>query len=434
MRISILTFGTRGEIQPAVALGVGLNKAGHAARVVTSSDFRALVTEHGLDFWPFRLDLSAMMNTFGQADWSNSGVLALRFVPMLLRTFGQAVEQITRDFWEASQGADIAIGAAATDWIAGAVAEKLGIPFVDTCVLPFAPTRAFPAVLWPGASFSGSAGGLRGELNLITYGLLGRLTWLGLRPLVNRCRRGVLGLPGLSFSRDRGWIQEKAVITLAGFSQLVLPRPAEWDAKIHITGSWFLDAPSGYTPPDDLRAFLEAGAPPVYIGFGSMPSKDPLETTALVRRALRLAGRRGVLLTGKSILGQGMARGEPSGDLFFLESAPHAWLFPRMAAVAHHGGSGTTAAGLRAGVPSILVPFAADQLLWAARVDALGVGPNSIRRARLTAERLAEAITQATGDRRMQERAAALGEKIRAEDGTGEAARLIADLTGFQNL
>ena len=195
-----------------------------------------------------------------------------------------------------------------------------------------------------------------------------------------------------------------------------------------MTGYWFLDEEPDWKPTPDLEEFLRRGVPPIYVGFGSVGDSTRAEqTTELVISAVRQAGARAVLAAGWAGMAHPMHQAE---DIFFVKSVPHAWLFPRMAAVVHHGGSGTTAAGLRAGVPSILVPFAADQLLWAARVRALGVGPKPVPRARLTAELLAGAITQATGDPRLHERAAAFGEKMRAEDGTGNAARLISGIDG----
>ena len=170
-----------------------------------------------------------------------------------------------------------------------------------------------------------------------------------------------------------------------------------------------------------MKDFLEAGSPPVYIGFGSMSSREPEATTRLVIEALRRVGQRAILLSGWG----GLQKTDLPDMVFMGESLPHAWLFPRVAAVVHHGGAGTTAAGLRAGVPSITVPFFGDQPFWGRRIAELGVGPEPIPRRRLTVERLASAIQQAVGDDGMRLRAAKLGARIRAEDGIAGAVEII---------
>jgi UDP:flavonoid glycosyltransferase YjiC (YdhE family) len=188
-----------------------------------------------------------------------------------------------------------------------------------------------------------------------------------------------------------------------------------------VTGYWFLDPPAEWQPPVELLRFLDGGPPPVYVGFGSMGDAEPERVTRMVLEALKQTGQRGVLLTGWG----GLQRTEGQERVFFVEDVPHAWLLPQMAAVVHHGGAGTTGAGLRAGVPSIVLPLAGDQHAWAGRVASLGVGPRMERMARLTVEGLAKGIDAAVNDTGMQARAAALGAKIRAEDGVGTAVGII---------
>jgi UDP:flavonoid glycosyltransferase YjiC (YdhE family) len=201
----------------------------------------------------------------------------------------------------------------------------------------------------------------------------------------------------------------------------VVPRPPDWGEHIHITGYWYPEDET-WGPPDELRRFIEAGPPPVFIGFGSMPVSQPERTTSLVLEALKRAGQRAVLHTGWAGLG-----GDLHDDVFQIEYAPYNWLFPRMAAVVHHGGSGTTASGLRAGVSTLIVPFLFDQSYWGRRVAALGAGPAPIPYKQLSVDRLAEGITRAVNDAAMRQRAASLGQKIRAEDGIAQARQIIED-------
>lgn len=203
----------------------------------------------------------------------------------------------------------------------------------------------------------------------------------------------------------------------------VVARPADWAAHQQITGYLFDDDPA-WTPPADLSAFLAAGDPPVYIGFGSMPDSKPQATTRLFVEAVQQAGKRAVILKGWA----GMGAADLPDSVHLLNYAPHNWLFPQMATVVHHGGSGTTASGFRAGVPTIIVPHNADQPFWGRRAAELGVGTAPIARGKLTADKLAAAIVEATTNRTMQAKAAALGEQIAPEDGVGAAVKVISDI------
>jgi UDP:flavonoid glycosyltransferase YjiC (YdhE family) len=209
--------------------------------------------------------------------------------------------------------------------------------------------------------------------------------------------------------------------SLYGYSPSVLPKPSDWNESHYVTGYWFLEAQPNWQPPEDLLHFLESGSPPVYVGFGSVSHKHPERQTRLILRALELSGQRSVLLTGWG----GITPLSAPPNVFFADNLPHAWLFPRTAAVVHHGGAGTTAAGLRAGVPSIITPFGGDQCAWADLVVKLGVGPQAPGIKQLTAEKLAEAIQTAVNDSAMRARAAVLGGKIRAENGIAHAVEVI---------
>lgn len=208
---------------------------------------------------------------------------------------------------------------------------------------------------------------------------------------------------------------------LYGYSPQVLPRPADWGEHIHVTGYWFLDPPIDWRPSPDLVEFLQAGPPPVYIGFGSMTSGKPREAAEMVLQALRRTGQRGVLYAGWG----GLQQADLPETVFMTGSVPHSWLFPQMAALVHHGGAGATAAGLAAGVPSILTPFMGDQMFWGRRVCDLGVGPQPIPRRRLTLERLVAAIQQAVRDPAMRQHATDLGERMRQEEGVAQVVKII---------
>jgi len=425
MRIMLLIVGSRGDVQPALALGVGLKKTGFDVQLGALEEFRSLVEAYGLGFIPLKVNIQELLNQSagnkvftGTAFWG------------LMKLFRTMYSMMVTEFWQVSQGCDLLISNTATAMAVDAVAEKLKVPHIETDVFPGWPTHAFPSFFgpWPpslGAESSGLTGRIKGTINWFSYKPVTWAVSLLLRPIIEHCRKDVLGLPGKKLEQSSG----KSAPILAGFSRYVLPRPPEWEENIHVTGYWYLDTP-GFEPPLALQSFLDAGAPPVYIGFGSMPSQDPEQTADMVIQALTMADQRGILLTGKGVLGHGMTQRSSAHPVYFVESIPHDWLFPRTVAVVHHGGAGTTAAGIRAGIPSILIPVGADQRLWAYRVKALGVGPDPIPRSQLTAEHLANAITQAVSDQAMHQRAAVLGEKIRTEDGVTEAVRIICQYMG----
>jgi len=209
-------------------------------------------------------------------------------------------------------------------------------------------------------------------------------------------------------------------------SEHVIPRPADWPKDAHLTGYWILEPNASWQPSPELVQFLEAGPPPVYIGFGSMAGKEPEAKARIVIEALAKAGQRGIIASGWG----GLQASDLPDSIYMIDEAPHHWLFPRVSTVVHHGGAGTTAAGLYAGKPSIICPFIADQPFWGQRVHALGVGPAPIAQGKLTADNLAAAIQTATSDENMRSKAAALGEKLRAEDGVANTVRLVGQYFG----
>lgn len=402
MKISILAFGSRGDVQPYTALGLGLQEAGHKVGLAAFSRFKGLVENRGLDFHSLGIDLG---------DLRESG---RKLKPMM--------ERMQEGFWQASQGTE-AIIFSTLGLNAYHVAEKLKIPCLWALTIPiFGRTRSQPALLPPLP--------LGGSFNLLAHILTEQGTQQTLGRLFNTWRRKHLGLPPIPLYRFAyTQLRGQPVPMLYCYSPAVLPKPPDWGEHAHVTGYWTLNQPPDWQPPADLVDFLDSGPPPIYIGFGSETERDPKDINRLVLDALRGSGQRGVIA-----MGWGGLRGSDLPDSVFLTGfVPHDWLFPRMAAVVHHGGAGTTGAGLRAGVPNIIIPHSNDQPFWGRRVHALGAGPHPIPRKRLTANRLAQAIRAAVTDEATRERAAALGETIRAEDGVGNAVRIFNRFIGEWN-
>lgn len=412
MNITLFASGSRGDVQPYVALGAGLRAAGYTVRILTSDDFEPLVSAAGLDFGSIGGSVEQMLQSPEWRQTTESGNF-LAILARMNREMKRQAQALARTMPALCAGSDLLIAGMGGITGAFSTAEKLGIPIMQAYVFPFTPTRAFASPLMPALPL-GTA------LNRLSFHITRQVFWQSFRVAEVTTRRE-LGMPPASFWGPFAALERRRVPVLYGYSPHVLPRPEDWAAHHYVTGYWFLDADERWTPPDGLRDFLAAGPPPVYIGFGSMGNRRPEAVTQLALQALALSGQRGVLASGWG----GLRAADLPETVFMLPSAPHQWLFPRMAAVVHHGGAGTTAAGLRAGVPSIVVPFFGDQPYWGRRVYELGVGPRPIPRRWLTAEHLAQAITQTVTDAGMRQRAAELGQKIRAEDGIGQAVALI---------
>jgi len=413
MQITIIAGGSRGDVQPYVALGKGLKEAGHTVRVLSSDDFHDLVTDYGLDFFTTGGSAQAVAQEM-QAQLERGNML--KILGQMRQASERQAVQAAKLGLVACQGSDLILGGLSGLFSGQALSEKLGIPLMLAYLVPFVPTSAFPSALTPIPQSP-----LTQWLNKPSHHIAQQMMWQSFRGADTNARTQVLDLPPGSFWGPFSIIKKQKQPVLFGYSPEVLPHPKDWDASLHVTGYWFLEPPTGWEPPVDLMNFLQAGPPPIYIGFGSMSSSNPEETADMVLQALARTGQRGVLYAGWG----GLEKEQLPESVFMTASVPHTWLFPRMAAVVHHGGVGTTAAGLAAGVPSIIVPFFADQPFWGQRVHQLGVGPKPIPRKRLTVDNLTEALRRAISDGEMRKKAAQLGERIRAENGIAQAVAVI---------
>ncbi len=417
MKITICTFGSRGDTQPYVALAVGLRQAGHAVTLVASASpaVAEWIRSYGIQVHPLRFSIQEYMQLPSQRD-SLKGRNVLRMLRGFRSGFQTYLAEVMEECRQAAQDADFVVLSSITS-IGVDIASRQGIPAAIASLQPlFPPTRAFPMFMLPLRSSFG------GGYNLLTHSLYMRAGWLFVGGLLNHWRTTGMGLPPWRSMREMvATFGDNGTPWLYGYSPQVLPKPPDWANNLHVTGYWFLDAQPDWEPPAELVRFLESGPPPVYIGFGSVSEKDPQRLTRLALRALELSGQRGVLLTGWG----SVARLPTSANVFYADDVPHSWLFPRMAAVVHHGGAGTTAAGLRAGVPSLITPFQLDQYAWADRVVKFGVGLRVADRKRLTAQHLAQVIHTAVTDSGLRARAADLGTRIRAENGVARAVEVI---------
>ncbi|AGZ43652.1 glycosyltransferase [Actinoplanes friuliensis] len=407
MRVLIVTSGSTGDVAPYTGLGARLREAGHEVTLATHEPFRDTVE---LPFVPLPGDLREILPQARGQDGSGSGTgprALLRLMRIARPLVAELGDGIVRAVEQTRPDAMLLSTVVAP--LGYQVAEAAGIPWAGVFLQPVFPTGDFGPVLIGGR-----------PLGRLGNRLTGRFLESAAHPLYARPVRDLrrrLGLPQRGMAALQR-AQQHRWPTFHGFSPTVVPRPADWPASQEVVGYWWPERPSGWTPPREVEAFLAAGPAPVFIGFGSMAAGRGERLAAPVLEAVTKAGVRAIVQAGWSGL---TVAGGP--DVLSVGPMPHDWLFPRMAAVVHHSGAGTTAAGLRAGVPAVPVPVLADQPFWARRLRELGVAPAGVPLPRLTADRLAGALRAATTDPRHAARAQEVAAALRTEDG---AARIIA--------
>ncbi|MEU3892235.1 glycosyltransferase [Streptomyces sp. NPDC029041] len=413
MRVVIMTAGSRGDVAPYTGLGAGLARGGHEVTLATHGLFEPLVAGSGVRFHPTPVDPHAVSHSDRGRDLhagtSGLGKL-LRAVPMAR----SAAEEMTDALVAAARGADIVLAAGAVAPLGRAIAEGLSLPSLGLFLQPQHPTREFGAPMLGGRSLGAVGNHLGGRAVICA---VDRVFTHAVHRL--RTRHG-MALRGPSAGRRA---HERARWpVLHGFSEQVVPRPKDWRPGLEVAGYWWPHDTRAL--PGDVEEFLSAGPPPVFVGLGSATVPDAGHLSAEIVRALRTAGLRGIIQQGWAGLA---ARGDT--DVITVGDLPHALLFPRTAAVVHHAGAGTTAAVLRAGVPTVPVPVQFDGGFWAARLVALGTAPCAVPLRGLTAASLASALRRATSDPHHRVHAQELARGLAEEDGVDPVLAALDRLT-----
>ncbi|TDE53176.1 glycosyltransferase [Nonomuraea mesophila] len=399
MRPLLITVGSRGDVQQFLALACGLLAAGHRPVLAAPRRFQPLAAGHGVEFVPLNDEMLALQGSV-KGQGVRAAITAARSARPIMRRLLDDQAAL------AARPADVVVYHPKS--LGGPyVAEKLGVPAFAGLLIPlYVPTSAFPSPLFPVRP--------PGPLNRASWRVAAAVE-APYRSMIRTWRAEALGLPN-------GFVPMAELIrtgnVLHAWSPHLLPAPADWPASARPLGFWTMPADDTWTPPERLARFLDEGEPPVYVGFGSSTTGDPDGLTAAVLEGVRLAGRRAVLATGWGALRPGAV----ADDVLVMEEVPHDWLLPRVAVAVHHGGVGTAAAALRAGVPQVVRPFVGDQPFWASRLHRLGVAPPPLR-GRLTAARLAAAIEQAA---HLAPAARVLAGHVGAEDGVAAAVSRIA--------
>lgn len=410
MRIDIITAGTTGSVAPYTGLGHRLAAEGHDVEIVTHAKFADTVTCCGLRTRPLEADpfeeLISAHNRF-----RNAGRSPRALHEIARATERAAVRLVDGLLTAVDPKADLVLLSTIVAPLGRVIARYHRVRSMGVFLQPDAPTSAFPPCVLPWQP-PGYGNRLRARtVNALTDALYSA---------ANRRLHARLGIRHRGVHLLRREREKSRWPIWHGYSRTVVPRPPDWRPGLRVAGYWWPHECPSWQPPSLVSDFLAAGPPPVFVGFGSMMPEDPDRLGDLTARALRRAGLRGVVQAGWAGLSV------TGDDVITVGALPHGWLLPRTAAVVHHAGAGTTAAGLRAGVPAVPVPLLTDQPWWAARLVRLGVSPGVLPHASLTAERLAAALLRATGERRFAERAAEVAGRLAREDGAGAVARAVA--------
>lgn len=405
MRVTIVAGGSRGDVQPMVALGLGIHAAGHDVTIAADVDSQRLVLDHGLRFHGFDVSISDQMQTDAGRAWvADSAGRPFRELKHMRRVYAETARPLADGLLTLRGTADLFVSGILTLDSIAAIAQHDGVPHVTALLCPFHPTSDGRAGL--------TAQNTRTARANITRTRMAR--WFLARNVTQTGRlvRRALGVPETGSKGFAHTLQ--ATRAAIGASPLLVPHPPDWPDTVAVTGPWTLNAPDGWRPPAQLSDFLADGPPPIYLGFGSMSVVQPARIREVATAAARQAGLR-------LVLGSTGLVGPDGDDVHGVGDVPHTWLLPRVRAAIHHGGAGTTHAALLAGVPQLAVPHIADQPYWGRRIHEERLGPRPLPLNQLTVERLAERMLAVVGNPEHSARASDLGEKARADDGVRTA-------------
>jgi len=407
-----LTIGSRGDVQPYIALAKGLQRQGQTVTIVTHAEYKEWVEGWGVEHRTAGGDPGALMKLSVEHK-----MFSPQFFKESLTNFRSWLDDLLVDAWEQCKDADVLLESPVA--MAGVhIAEALKIPYFRVFTMPWTKTTQFPHPFL-------SAPADVASFNSSTYVLFDNVYWKATSGQINRWRRKTLHLG----NTDMDHLAQSKITFIYNFSPSVVQRPIDWGDAIIISGYWFLDNPDlDWVAPPELLAWMQKarddGKPIVYIGFGSITVPNPPAMTRSILKAVAKSGVRAIISKGWSsrMSKPGDKEIEFPPECYPIDKVPHDWLFPQIDAALHHGGAGTTGASLRAGIPTLIKPWFGDQFFWASRVHKLGAG---LRVSSLHSSDLANALTKATTDRVMKERAASVGEKIRAENGVDTAIKAI---------
>ncbi|KAJ5999808.1 hypothetical protein N7481_000217 [Penicillium waksmanii] len=440
LNIVIQVIGSRGDIQPFIAIGAELQKYGHRVRLATHLAFRDPVIDGGLEFFNIGGDPAEMMAFMVKNPGLLPGLSSIRSgaIQKRRRDMKEIINGCWRSCFEMGDGTDLhqikedlwgeAVDYRRRPFVADAIianppslahihcAQRLGIPLHMMFTMPWSPTQSVPHPL----AIISHNDCKPTVVSFVSYAIMDMMIWEGLGDLVNKFRKNVLSLDALDSITAPSLLPRLEIPFSYLWSPALLSKPKDWGKHIDICGFSFLPSKSDYTPPNAINEFLKAGPTPIYVGFGSIVVEDQIKLTRTVFEAIEASGQRAIVSKGWGNLGSDVV--EVPDNILLIDSIPHDWLFRHVSCVVHHGGAGTTAAGLALGRPTIIIPFFGDQQFWGKIVAHSGAGPAPIPHKQLTATNLRNAIAEAL-EPSTQEKALEISEKMKGESGVRDSVR-----------
>jgi len=413
MNITILIAGSLGDVYYFIPFALYLQKMGHTARIVTHINFRSMIEKENILFGAIEIDSKEILKNKKSSILSTSRWRFWTFYRRYTRTFFQPhIMQFTKESIPYCHESDLIIANQIGICIAYHIAEMTKKPLIHVCSFPTAQTTAYPSVLLPFRVAFGK------RLNTFTHIIEERVWGHICKKEINRCRTELLHLSKLKKKFSYRWRDGEYVPQFFSLSPRVVPPPKDWDKNVHVYGYWHLSTSVKKKPntlPRAIQDFIQEGAAPIYIGFGSAGTALKHSALDLARKVIEATGERVVLFTAWSTLAENEAR--QSERLFLVREVPHELLFPHMRLLIHHGGSSTFGTALYAGKPSVIIPFVHDQFFWGKQAHEIGVAPPMIPHKLLTISRLIGAIKNVLATPSYTARAAELQRQIMKEDG-----------------
>lgn len=413
LKISLLTYGTRGDVEPFLALADGLIASGHHVTLAAPETLQPLVENDQLRYQGLPGDPAQLADELRERAGGN----LIKIISAMTRHVMPIAVEVFRGVQTACRGADVILHSFLMTEVGHTLAHRRGAVEISVQFFPvFQPTGQFPAPVFPDLPLGDGYRKLTHHFNTIAFRYGGRIMYRLLR-------RKHDDLPRLAKWPFRKGTQGTVPMFFA-FSEHVIPRPTEWPDQTVITGYWRRKPSIEWTPPPELISFLTDHEAPVFIGLGSMVPHPGEEIIQLVRRALETIDEPGII----SHSGHSDHAPQRRGNALIIGPIPHDWILPQTRVVVHHGGAGTTGAVMHAGVPGVVLPVSADQFFWGRRTQALGVGPEPVPFKKLTAHKLSQAVNKALQDSTLHARARQLGKQLQAEDGVVHAVEVIERL------
>jgi UDP:flavonoid glycosyltransferase YjiC (YdhE family) len=421
--ITIIGLGTRGDVQPLIPLAERLVQQQYDVTIATHDCFKQLIIDHNLKFCSAGGNPMEILESSAGQELLNSGSNPLLNVFRLVKLAKPIIIEIFQKvFWACSQ-TDIILGNDVALFLGHYLGKKLNVPHVQIHYYPLHATETMPNIYF-NLNFLHNHKFIQKKIYRLTHFLYEKVFSFLMQSSISEACTTILNLPAVdSYSSAL----RQTPLTLCAFSPHIVPKPYDWNDRIHLTGYWFLNHEAEWKAPSQIEKFIKAGSAPIYIGLGSKPTENPKKMTDIIIEALCISGQRGILSTGW----KGLSKNYEHENVLFTDYIPFDWLFPKMSMVVHAGGLGTTFCGIRAGIPNIVLPFFDDEPFWANRIHALGIGPKPIPFKEINAKKLAHAINEVISNPRIKKDASFFGKLIDAEKGVEKAVHILNEFIIF---